>query len=56
MGLNLSKAKVLNLAQNELTDEFAKKIYELRKHKGVDEAKANALAKDKILLCYDANS
>ena len=47
-GLNLSKAKVLNPAQNELTDEFAKKIYELRKHKGVDEAKANALAKDKI--------
>ena len=46
--LNLSKAKVLNPAQNELTDEFAKKIYELRKHKGVDEAKANALAKDKI--------
>ena len=48
LGLNLSKAKVLNPAQNELTDEFAKKIYELRKHKGVDEAKANALAKDKI--------
>ena len=46
--LDLSKAKVLNPAQNELTDEFAKKIYELRKHKGVDEAKANALAKDKI--------
>ena len=48
LGLNLSKAKVINPAQNELTDEFAKKIYELRKHKGVDEAKANALAKDKI--------
>ena len=48
LGLNLSKAKVLNPAQNELTNEFAKKIYELRKHKGVDEAKANALAKDKI--------
>lgn len=48
LGLNLSKAKVLNPAKNELTDEFAKKIYELRKHKGVDEAKANALAKDKI--------
>ena len=48
LGLNLSKAKVLNPAQNELTDKFAKKIYELRKHKGVDEAKANALAKDKI--------
>ena len=48
LGLNLSKAKVLNPAQNELTDEFAKKIYELRKHKGMDEAKANALAKDKI--------
>ena len=48
LGLNLSKAKVLNPAQNELTDEFVKKIYELRKHKGVDEAKANALAKDKI--------
>lgn len=48
LGLNLSKAKVLNPTQNELTDEFAKKIYELRKHKGVDEAKANALAKDKI--------
>ena len=48
LGLNLSKAKVLNPEQNELTDEFAKKIYELRKHKGVDEAKANALAKDKI--------
>lgn len=47
-GLNLSKAKVINPAQNELTDEFAKKIYELRKHKGVDEVKANALAKDKI--------
>ena len=48
LGLNLSKAKVLNPVQNELKDEFAKKIYELRKHKGVDEAKANALAKDKI--------
>lgn len=48
LGLNLSKAKVLNPAKNELTDEFANKIYELRKHKGVDEAKANALAKDKI--------
>ena len=48
LGLNLSKAKVLNPAQNELTNEFAKKIYELRKHKGVDEAKANTLAKDKI--------
>ena len=48
LGLNLSKAKVLNPAQNELSEEFAKKIYELRKHKGVDEAKANALAKDKI--------
>lgn len=48
LGLNLSKAKVLNPAQNELTDEFAKKIYEFRKHKGVDEAKANTLAKDKI--------
>ena len=48
LGLNLSKAKVLNPAKNELTDEFAKKIYELRKHKGVDEAKANVLAKDKI--------
>ncbi|WP_178139932.1 phosphate acetyltransferase [uncultured Campylobacter sp.] len=48
LGLNLSKAKVIDPAQNELTDEFAKKIYELRKHKGVDEAKANALAKDKI--------
>ena len=46
--LNLSKAKVINPVQNELTDEFAKKIYELRKHKGVDEAKANTLAKDKI--------
>ncbi|WP_298036714.1 phosphate acetyltransferase [uncultured Campylobacter sp.] len=45
---NLSKAKVLNPVQNELNEEFAKKIYELRKHKGVDEAKANALAKDKI--------
>ena len=48
LGLNLSKAKVINPEQNELTDEFAKKIYELRKHKGVDENKANALAKDKI--------
>ena len=48
LGLNLSKAKVIDPAKNELTDEFAKKIYELRKHKGVDEAKANALAKDKI--------
>ncbi len=48
LGLNLSKAKVINPEQNELTDEFAKKIYELRKHKGVDEVKANALAKDKI--------
>ena len=48
LGLNLSKAKVINPEQNELTDEFAKKIYELRKHKGVDEGKANALAKDKI--------
>ena len=48
LGLNLSKAKVLNPAQNELSEEFAKKIYELRKHKGVDEAKANTLAKDKI--------
>ena len=48
LGLNLSKAKVLNPAQNELNKEFAKKIYELRKHKGVDEAKANTLAKDKI--------
>ncbi|OUT17234.1 phosphate acetyltransferase [Campylobacter concisus] len=57
LGLNLSKAKVLNPAQNELTDEFTKKIYELRKHKGVDEAKANALAKDKIyfatMLIYE---
>ena len=48
LGLNLSKAKVIEPARNELTNEFAKKIYELRKHKGVDEAKANALAKDKI--------
>ena len=48
LGLNLSKAKVIEPAQNELTNEFAKKIYELRKHKGVDEAKANTLAKDKI--------
>lgn len=47
LGLNLSKAKIINPATSELLDEFATTLYELRKSKGMEQDKAKELIKDR---------
>ena len=44
--LDWDKVKIINPETSELTDKYARKIYELRKHKGINEAMARDLAKD----------
>ncbi|WP_086228118.1 phosphate acetyltransferase [Campylobacter sp. P0109] len=47
LGLNLSKAKIINPANNELLEEFATTLYDLRKSKGMELEKAKELIKDR---------
>ncbi|WP_086246004.1 phosphate acetyltransferase [Campylobacter devanensis] len=47
LGLNLSKAKIINPANSELLEEFATTLYELRKSKGMELEKAKELIKDR---------
>jgi len=42
-GLDISNAKVINPFTSELTDEFVKLLYEMRKHKGMTEEEARNL-------------
>ena len=44
--LDWDKVKIINPETSELTSKYARKIYELRKHKGINEAMAHDLAKD----------
>ncbi|WP_086241000.1 MULTISPECIES: phosphate acetyltransferase [Campylobacter] len=46
LGLNLSKAKIINPANSELLEEFATTLYDLRKSKGMELEKAKELIKD----------
>ncbi len=46
ISLDWDKIKIINPETSELTEKYARKIYELRKHKGVNEAMAYDLAKD----------
>lgn len=45
-GYKLTGATIINPAKSELLDEFATKLYELRKSKGLTEKDAKKLAKD----------
>ena len=45
-GYKLTGATIINPAKSELVDEFAAKLYELRKAKGLTEKDAKKLAKD----------
>ncbi|WP_086242694.1 phosphate acetyltransferase [Campylobacter devanensis] len=47
LGLNLSKAKIINPANSELLEEFATTLYDLRKSKGMELEKAKELIKDR---------
>lgn len=47
LGVDVSKAEVINPLESELTAKFGEKIYELRKHKGMELDKALTLAKDR---------
>lgn len=47
LGLNLSKAKIINPVNNELLEEFATTLYDLRKSKGMELEKAKELIKDR---------
>ncbi len=44
--LDWDKVKIIDPETSELTDKYARKIYELRKHKGINEAMAHDLATD----------
>lgn len=46
--IDLSGVEIINPAESELTEGFAKKLYELRKEKGMTEEKANELVHDYI--------
>ncbi|WP_169784713.1 phosphate acetyltransferase [Campylobacter curvus] len=48
LGLNLSKARIIDPQNNDYTQAFAAKIYELRKTKGVSEKDAEQMARDKV--------
>lgn len=48
LGLNLSKASIIDPQNNDYTQAFAAKIYELRKAKGVSEKDAERMARDKV--------
>ena len=48
LGLNLSKARIIDPQNNDYTQAFAAKIYELRKAKGVSEKDAERMARDKV--------
>ncbi len=48
LGLNLSKARIIDPQNNDYTQAFAAKIYELRKAKGVSEKDAEQMARDKV--------
>lgn len=47
LGLNLSKARVMNPANSPLLAEFASTLYEARKAKGLSEDEAQRLVKDR---------
>lgn len=47
LGLNLSKARVMNPANSPLLAEFASTLYEARKEKGLSEDEAQRLVKDR---------
>ncbi|BCX79588.1 phosphate acetyltransferase [Campylobacter sp. 19-13652] len=47
LGVDVSKAEIINPLTSEHTAKFGEKIYELRKHKGMELDKALALAKDR---------
>lgn len=47
LGLKLSGVQIIDPAKSELTKEFGNKIYELRKHKGMELEKAQKLANDR---------
>ena len=47
LGLNLSKAKIINPVNSELLEEFATTLYDLRKSKGMELEKAKELIKDR---------
>lgn len=44
--LDWDKVKIIDPETSELTEKYARKIYELRKHKGINEAMAHDLATD----------
>lgn len=44
--LDWDKVKIIDPEISELTEKYARKIYELRKHKGINEAMAHDLATD----------
>ncbi|WP_169778411.1 phosphate acetyltransferase [Campylobacter curvus] len=48
LGLNLSKARIIDPQNNDYIQAFAAKIYELRKAKGVSEKDAERMARDKV--------
>lgn len=47
LGLNLDNAEFINLQNNEYSEKFANKLYELRKEKGLSLEQARELMKDK---------
>ncbi|MCR8696691.1 MULTISPECIES: phosphate acetyltransferase [Campylobacter] len=47
LGLNLTKANIINPATSEFVDEFATTLYELRKNKGLSLDSAKELIKDR---------
>lgn len=46
--INIEKAKIVNPQKSNNTKDFAKKLYELRKHKGMTEEEAERLVLDPI--------
>lgn len=46
LGLDLSQATIINPLNSPLTEEFASKLYELRKHKGITQKDAKELVEN----------
>ena len=48
LGVNIEGIEIVDPETSEKTDEFAKAFYELRKHKGMTEEKADRIVRDPL--------